>query len=358
MKARVAVVSAIGVCLALVGAFVFAAGEPEVDEDVLWTRTPNVIIGFGAGGGTDTSLRPVVAKMEEYLGEPINVTNMEGASSALAAEHVLAQPRDGHYMFGTGSGPLSNFRVMGLSDTCWRDWTGWHPFIGPSALLVHPDSGIETFDEAMQAMEDDVLNFAISGYGVGPHVIAEAMLEVAGIDEVNYVTTDSCRDSATEVMAEEAHITMVTFSAAVDFVEAGELRGLAVISEDPYEIAGQDAIPAITDVLPGSDHVPLLAETWPLLIPRDTPQHVLDALTEAFEWAMEQDSIIEYAEEQALEVAGFYGEEADEFLSISEAGYSWTVYNAGLAEYHPDDFDIPTLEEHDWETQREAIAGH
>lgn len=344
------------VVLILVAGLTFAAGEREAPEDRVWTRTtPNVVVGFGAGGGTDTSVRPVVAKMQEYLGETINVINMPGASSAVAAEHVMALPADGYTMFATGSGPLSGFRVMGLSNNNWRDWVGWHPFIGPAALLVRPDSGIRTFDDAIQAMKERRLNFAISGYGVGPHVLAEAMFEVAGIDNVNYVTSGSCRESAVNTIAGETDIAMCTFSAAVDFVKAGELVALTVTATDPYIIEGRDPIPAMPAVLPGSDDIPLLSETWPILIRRDTPQHILDKLTEAFLWAIEQPSIIEYAEGQALSVVGWHGEEADRFLSISEAGYAWTLYAAGLAETSPDAYNIPRMADHDWAVQKATI---
>ena len=357
MKTRTLIVWTVVIGLLLVTGFAFGAPQQEgAAADRLWTRTtPSVVVGFGAGGGTDTSVRPVVAKMQEYLGETINVINMPGASSAVAAEHVLALPADGYTMFATGSGPLSGFRVMGLSDSTWRDWVGWHPFIGPAALLVRPDSPIKTYADAIRVMKERQLNFAISGYGVGPHVLAEAMFEVAGVTDVNYVTSGSCRESAVNTIAGEADIAMCTFSAAVDFVKAGELVALTVTSTEPYVIDGREPIPAMPAVLPGSDHIPLLSETWPILIRRDTPQHILDKLTEAFLWAIEQPSIIEYAEGQALAVVGWHGEEADRFLSVSEAGYSWTLYDAGLAEKSPAALNIPRISEHDWGREKATI---
>ena len=131
-----------------------ALGQVALAQDEkLWPKSvPVVTVGFGAGGGTDTAVRPVIAKIEEYLGETINVVNMEGASSAVAAEHVLSLPADGYNMFATGSGPLSGFRVMGTSNTTWRDWVSWHAFSG-GALLVRNDSTIDTFDEAIRVLK-------------------------------------------------------------------------------------------------------------------------------------------------------------------------------------------------------------
>jgi len=240
---------------------------------------------------------------------------------------------------------------MGTSNTSWRDWIGWHPFNGPAALLVKSDSSIKTFDEAMKAIKEQDLNFGISGFGVGPHVLVEAIFQIAGIPSPNYVTAGSCRNAAVALYAGEVDIAMCTFSSAVDFVKADQLRALAVTTAEPYPV-DDIIIPSITDLLAGSENVPLLSETWPILMRRESPPNIIEKLTEAFLWAIEQPDIKEFAETKALNVVGYYGEEADKFLSFSESGYSWALYNSGLAEKSPAEFGIPTLDEWDWEKEK------
>jgi len=308
----------------------------------------------GAGGGTDTAVRPIIAEMEEYLGETINVVNMEGASSAVAARHVLNKPADGYSMYATGSGPFSIFRIMGTAETNWEDWASFHPFSGPAVFMVPAKSSIKTFDDALEVLKNEEVNMGISGFGVGPHVLIEAILGIAGVDSPNYVTAGSCRDAAVALIAGDVDMAVGTFSSTVDFVRSGELKALAVTTAEPYELEGK-TIPSITEVLEGSEDIPMLSETWPILIRRDVPQRYLDALTEAFEYAIKQENIVEYADKNALDIVGYTGEEADRFLSFSEAGYSWTVYNAGLADTSPAQFDIPTLDEWDWEVEKKKI---
>lgn len=342
--------------LIIIGTLVlFAAAQQAVGAEKLWPKgTPIVTVGFSAGGGTDTAVRPLLAKMEEYLGETTNVVNMPGASSAVAAELVLSKPADGYNMFATGSGPLSGFRVMGTSDSTWRDWISWHPFNGPAALLVRSDSSVDTFEQAINAIKKKDLNFGISGFGTGPHVLAEAIFQIAEVPSPNYVTAGSCRNAAVSLIAGEVDMAMCTFSAAVDFVKSGQLKALVVTTSDPYKI-DEIMIPSITNVLEGSDNIPLLMETWPILIRRETPKEIIDKLNEAFLWAIEQPEIKEYASKQALNIVGYYGEEADKFLSFSEAGYAWTLYNSGLAEKSPEEFGIPKLSEWDWEKEKQTI---
>ena len=42
-------------------------------------------------------------------------------------------------------------------------------------------------------------------------------------------------------------------------------------------------------------------------------------------------------------------------VDMSISGYSWTIYNAGLAEGNPADFGIPTLDEYNWETVKATL---
>lgn len=343
------------ILLMVLSAFAFAEGQQEEEGEELWPRTqPVVTVGFGAGGGTDTAVRPIIAEMEEFLGTTINVVNMEGASSAVAARHVLNSPADGYSMFATGSGPFSIFRVMGTADTNWEDWASFHPFSGPAVLLVRPDSDVENFEDAINSIANDDINMGISGFGVGPHVLIEAILGVAGVDSPNYVTGGSCRKAAVALISGDVDMAVATFSAAVDFVKAGELKALAVTTAEEYNL-DDVVVPSITEVLDGSENIPMLSETWPILIRRDVPQKYIDALTEAFEYAIEQPNIVEYADSQALDIVGYHGEEADRFLSLQESGYSWTVYNADLASKSPEEFGISKLQEWDWETEKQKI---
>lgn len=340
--------------LIMINLFILLIGGQNIfaQSEKLWPKaTPVVTVGFGAGGGTDTAVRPILVKMGEYLGETINVVNMDGASSAIAAEHVLSQPADGYNMFATGSGPLSGFRVMGTSSTSWRDWISWHPFNGPAVLLVKDDSPIHTFEEAMKAIKEEDLNFGISGFGVGPHVLIEVIFQIAGVPSPNYVTAGSCRNAAIALYAGEIDIAMCTFSSVIDFVKAGQLKALVVTTANPYTVDDIN-IPSITDLLEGSENVPLLSETWSVLIRRETPQNIIDQLNEAFLWAIEQPEIKKFADTKALNIVGYYGGEADKFLSFSEAGYSWALYDSGLAEKSPEDFAIPKLTDWDWEKEK------
>ncbi|MCL2147366.1 MAG: tripartite tricarboxylate transporter substrate-binding protein, partial [Synergistaceae bacterium] len=159
----------------------------------VWEKSPpTVYVGFGAGGGTDTAVRPLIVLMEKYLGETLNVVNMPGAASAIAAEHVMDQPKDGYSLFATGSGCFGGFLITDTSTqgVPWN-WYGFHHIQGPAALIVNPEkSGINTVEDAINALKEGKANVGVSSLGAGIHGFVEAFAKAAGIDtKINYVTS-------------------------------------------------------------------------------------------------------------------------------------------------------------------------
>ena len=82
-----------------------------------WGQTPaqsypnkrmRMVIPFTTGGGNDIVGRIVAAKMSEGLGQPVVVENRPGAQGAIAVEHVLEGPPDGHSVLMGPSGTMTS----------------------------------------------------------------------------------------------------------------------------------------------------------------------------------------------------------------------------------------------------------
>ena len=342
--------------LVLAVSVVFAAGDSEAKASKLWPKTNAVVtVGFGAGGGTDTAVRPVLAEMEKYLGETINVVNQAGGASAVAATNVLAKPHDGYNMFATGSGAFAGFGVNGTSKSTWVDWATFHPYSGPAAIIVHPSSDINSIDDLMAYLSKGTPNFAIGSFGNGPHVQIEAILKIAGVPTPNYTTLGACRDVGISVIAKDSVAGIGSFSSLIDLANAGEIKVLCVTTEDPWTLENGEVIPSITSVLPGSETVPQFCETWPIMIPRDAPAHIIEKLTEAFHYALSTDAVKKYAADMAFNIVAYTGEEADRFMAIQTSGYAWTQYDAGLVQISPASLGIPRMEDFDWEVEKKKL---
>ena len=68
-------------------------------------HTVRIVIGFGAGGGTDTVARIVAQKLQETLGGTFLIENKPGGGGRLAPDTVAKSTPDGYTLLGPRPAP-------------------------------------------------------------------------------------------------------------------------------------------------------------------------------------------------------------------------------------------------------------
>ena len=63
-----------------------------------------LVVGFPAGGATDTTARLIASRMQAALGQTIVVENIGGAGGSIAAKQVAIAPADGYTLMMTSTG--------------------------------------------------------------------------------------------------------------------------------------------------------------------------------------------------------------------------------------------------------------
>src|SRR5262245_17450949 len=71
------------------------------------SRAVKIVIGFGAGGGTDTVARIMAQKLQELVGGTFLVENKPGASGRLAPDTVAKSTPDGYTLLGAAPGAFT-----------------------------------------------------------------------------------------------------------------------------------------------------------------------------------------------------------------------------------------------------------
>ena len=67
-------------------------------------RKIDLVCPWGVGGGADSTLRPLASLLQDILGVPVEVVNVEGGSGVNGVEYTYKQPADGYtFMLGTQS---------------------------------------------------------------------------------------------------------------------------------------------------------------------------------------------------------------------------------------------------------------
>jgi tripartite-type tricarboxylate transporter receptor subunit TctC len=71
------------------------------------TRSVRIVVGFGAGGGTDTVARILAQKLQDTMGGAFVVENRPGGSGRLAPDLVAKSTPDGYTLLGAAPGAMS-----------------------------------------------------------------------------------------------------------------------------------------------------------------------------------------------------------------------------------------------------------
>jgi tripartite-type tricarboxylate transporter receptor subunit TctC len=271
---------AVGLALALGFAF-----NTAVAEDADFPNRPiRMIVGFGAGGGTDIVARIVAQKMSESLGQSVVVENRTGASGMIAAADVAKSPPDGYtLMMGSQTtyavapslyrkvtvDPAQDFAAVAL--------TGASPLV----LVVNPSFAAHSVADviAMAKANPGKINFGTGGAGTTPHMTAELFQHVAGIKMVHIAYRGEA-PAINDLVAGQIPLMFANLSAVMGHIRAGTLRAIAVTSAARSPSAPD--IPTVAETLPG-----FAAETWfGLVAPAATPRDIIARLNAAARQAM------------------------------------------------------------------------
>lgn len=150
------------------------------------TRTIRLVVGYGAGGGTDLVARIVAQALQEKLKQPVVVENKVGASGVLAAESVSKAAKDGYTLYLVNNAHI----IVGvMSKTLPYDTlASFDPVaqVATGSLLVatRSDFPAKNLVEliALAKKSPGKITYASVGYGTTQHFSAELLVQSAGIE--------------------------------------------------------------------------------------------------------------------------------------------------------------------------------
>ncbi len=255
-----------------------------------WPARPiRLIVGFGAGGGTDILARVVAAPLGESLGQPVVVENRPGAGGTIAAHQVATAPADGYTVFLLNNGhavsaamykalpydPAADFQPVTMLATM--------PLVvvaGPKAPYADLQALI-----AVARQSPGKLNFASVGVGSTQQFAGVLLLQLAGANLV-HVPYKGTPNAIAAIQSGEAHLLVEVAASVLGQVRGGALKALAVTSARRF--------PALPDV-------PTVAEagiagydvtTWyALAFPAKTPTPVVARVNGAVRTVLQRDDV-------------------------------------------------------------------
>jgi len=299
-------------------------------QDAAYPNRPiKMLVGFGAGGGTDIAARIMAQKMSEILGQSIVVENRTGASGMIAAEDEAKSAPDGYtLMMGSQTtyavapnlyrkvtlDPAKDFAGVGL--------TGASPLV----LVVNPSFAAHSVKDviAMAKADPGKINFGTGGLGTTPHMTAELFQYTAGIKMV-HVAYRGEAPAINDLLAGQIPLMFANLSAVMGNLKAGTVRALAVTGA--HRSPSAPDIPTVAEAaLPGFE-----AETWwGIVAPAGTPPAVLAKLNAAARKALADDDTKKRFADLGMTNGASSPEELDAYIKSETAKWSKVIKDANI----------------------------
>ena len=301
----------------------------------------NVVV-WAAGGGTDVCNRIVMAEMQKFLNARINVTNKPGGvSGSIGMAFVLGQPADGYTLAG-----ISESCVTASVQGGWeKTMDVWYPFIiggSPDLVSVTPESPYQTIKDLIEAAKKapGTIKASASAAGSIHHLNVLAMEAAAGV-KFNYIPYSGSAPGQTAAMTGEVSVVVTSLAEQQQLLKGKKLRPLGMLIPEKVEVEGVGVIPSAFDTYPDlSKRLPIM-QAIGFAVSNTAPANVKQALTDAFNKAMQTDAVKKWLKENFYTASGKSGEAASKEFARLESLFAWTLWDLKAAKLEPTTFKIP-----------------
>jgi tripartite-type tricarboxylate transporter receptor subunit TctC len=210
-------------------------------------KSIRMIVAFPTGASQLVAIT-VSEKLREALGQGVVPDFRPGAGGNLASELAAKAPSDGYTLLLTSPTIAispSLFKKLGY-DT-FRDFAPVSLLATvPNVMVVHPSVPAKTLKElvSLAKAHPHKLNFGSGGVGSGSQLGSELFKAIAKVDMV-HVPYKGAAIAMTAMLSGEVDMVVSTVPATIPHINAGRMRGLAVLA--PKRVASLPAVPTTAE---------------------------------------------------------------------------------------------------------------
>ena len=275
------------------------------------SRPVEMVIMAGQGGGADQLARlfQSIIQQEGLARLPFMPVNKGGGSGAEALRYLKDNEGNPHIIMAT----LNSYFTTPLQTDIGVDIEEFTPLarmaVDTFALWVNVDSGIETLEEYVEAVQAAGGSWRMGGTGSGQEdSLVTALLEAEFGITHTYVPMGGGGDVATALMGGHIDSTVNNPSEAMSFWQAGRVRPIAVFTDERIEAMAD--IPTFAELGHPLEYYMQRSFVAPGGLSEDQQAYyveLLRALSETEQWQ-------NYARDQALFTDFIYGDELQQYF--------------------------------------------
>lgn len=190
-----------------------------------------IVVGFSAGGGTDTVARLYAAKLQDILKTPVVVENKPGAYELIAAQALMAAPADGYTLWlGTTGSLVQGPSVRSMPYDPLKSFT----HVGRIAevdgvFAVKKGFPASSFSEliAYAKANPGKVNYGSAGVGAPNHLLTEYISTLTNVS-MTHIPFKSDAEVARELTAGTIDFAIAIPTTLVPFANEGKINAIAL----------------------------------------------------------------------------------------------------------------------------------
>jgi len=248
------------------------------------SRPIQLVVPWGAGGGTDQTARIIGTLLEKDLGQPVNVVNRTGGNGVVGHSAISTAAADG-YTIGMITVEIGMMHWQGLTKLDGTSYTAMALLnADPPGVQVKADAPWKDVKELVAHIKANPGKLKASGTGQGGiwHVALAGWLQAMGIkpDAVPWVPSNGAAPAMQDLAAGGVDIVTCSVPEARAMLDAKKARSLAIMA--PQRNPAFKDVPTLKETL-GTDWT--LAAWRGIAAPKGVPKEVSDRLVPALKKA-------------------------------------------------------------------------
>ena len=277
--------------LALLATSLCAAQEPFPAEPI------DIVTHASPGGGTDATARAMAVGTRVALDADMAIVPKTGGGGVVAMNYVNNRPRDGYtvlsitpthlFAIARGQGPLSIDDLVGVARAT----------DDPLVVMVRADSPVTTLAELIELGRTRSIKWGTTQIGGVDHVAGAILAQVAEM-QLSVVPFSGGGEIVTNLMGGSIDAAGLNLTEALDQIERGDFRALAVMADDRLPIISD--IPTTVEL--GYDVV--FSTVRGFLVLKGTPEDRIAALEAGMLEGMQHDTFQTYLQGSGLDSSG------------------------------------------------------
>jgi len=305
--------------------FAAAAAQAQYPQ-----RPVQLIVPWGAGGGTDATARIIASLMERDLKQPINVVNRTGGSGVVGHDAIAKAAPDG-YTIGMITVEITMMHHVGLTPLKHSDYTP----IGlvnadPAGIHVRMDSPHKTTKELIAAIKASPGKLKASGTGQGGiwHLAIAGLLKDQGIDPnaLPWVPSNGAAPGLQDLVAGGVDVVPCSIPEARSMIDAGKVKALAIMDANPPALYPN--VPTLQKEL-GSRWT--MAAWRVIAAPKGIPAEAQKTLAASLKKTYDSKEYKDFMASRGFGVVFADPEATAKFMAASDANMGATLKAVGLA---------------------------